>query len=165
MKQLVKEDVYTEWNRRWQTLFTCRQTFEFYPCIDEAKSKKIIKLNPFNMGILIRHTTGHAHLRRHNKIANTMQPKQITNPMPRYSLQDPDDNHTGQYNDDITCRLCQLKGTEETPFHLLQSCLATWETRRELLGSYTFEGERIITWEPMALVRFYKKFDLENKPS
>ena len=117
------------------------------------------------MGILIGYTTGHAHLRRHNKIANTMSPMQVTNPMPKYNLEDPDDNFQGTYDKEIVCRLCQLKGTEETPFHLLQNCLATWSARRELLGSYTFEGERIITWEPMALVRFYKEFDLENKPN
>ena len=144
---------------------TCRQTFEFYPCVDENKSKKIIKLNRHNMGILVRHTTGHAHLRRHNKIANTKQPMRVLNPQPLYTMEDPDDNHAGPYDDEVMCRLCQLKGTEETPFHLIRDCLATWETRRELLGSYTFEGERIITWEPMALVRFFKRFDLENKPN
>ena len=134
-------------------MYMCRQTLEFYSCIDEAKSKKIMKLNCFNVGILIRYTTGHAHLRRHSKIANTMQPKQVTHPRPLYKLQDNDDNHQGH---DLTFRLCQLKGTEKTLFHLLQSCLAKWQTRRELMGSYTLEGEWILAWEPMSLVRFHE---------
>ena len=138
---------------------------EFCPCIDEAQSKKIIKLNRHNMGILTQYTTGHAHLRRHNKIANTQQPKQVINPQQLYEMEDPTDTFQGEADDDIRCRLCQLRGTEETPFHLFRTCLAAWEARRELLGHYIFEGERLVAWEPMPLVRFFKHYDLENKPN
>ena len=124
--------------------------------MDEAKKKKIIKLSRNDMGILTRYPMGHVHLRRHDKTANAV---------PQYRLMDPNDRHIGSADDDIRHRLYQMRDTEETPFHLLGECLALWEARRELLGNYTFEGQEYICWDPSALVRFYKLFDLENEPN
>ena len=78
VKKTINEDLYNEWNRRWQTMGTCRQAFFFNKYVDRAKSKKITKLNRHDLGILIRYTTGHAHLRRHNKIAGTTAPRALT---------------------------------------------------------------------------------------
>ena len=78
---------------------------------------------------------------------------------------DPDDNFTGYSNPDITCRLCKLKGREETPYHIMKDCLGAWRQRRELMGSYTFEHVDLINWNPDALLGLFKHFDLENKPN
>lgn len=45
VKQIVNDQLYKEWNVRWQTLPTCRQTFLFYKCIDRAKSKEIYSMS------------------------------------------------------------------------------------------------------------------------
>ena len=60
--------------------------------------------------------------------------------------------------------MCDLKGKEETPYHLLKECLKIWRNRRETFGTYTFENEEFIDWEPAKLVGFYKDLDLENRP-
>ena len=129
--------------------------------------KKITKLNRHELGILIRYTTGHAHLRRHNKITGTMLPRALTRPEPNYTLEDPDEKTSNEDEDDedIRCRLCKLKGKQETPIHIITECLAVWERRRELFGSYTFEGDDNIGWEPASLIRFYKEINLENRPN
>ena len=165
VKKLVDDHLYVKWNRRWQTQNDCRQTFQFYPFVDRKKCKDIVSLNRYDLGILVRYTTGHAHLRRHNKIAGTMPPYQVLNPQPRYELTDPDELIFDNDDSDIRCRLCKLIGRVETPYHILQDCLAAWGERRNLLGEYTFEGQEYICWEPSALVRFFKTYDLENQPN
>ena len=157
--------MYAKWNLRWQTQPDCRQTFQFFPCVDRSKSKEIIKMSRKDISILIRYLTGHAHLRRHDKICDTMQPRALINPQPLYTLVDPDENHIGNYDEDIICRICKLKGSEETPYHIYKQCLGAWRKRRELTGSYTFENEDPIKWEPSNILEFFKHFDLENKPN
>ena len=83
----------------------------------------------------------------------------------KYRLVDPDDNHYGTYDRSIVCRLCKIKGSEETPFHLASECLRIWHARWELLGCYSFEGDDVLRWEPKSLLEFFKRFDLENKPN
>ena len=75
---------------------------------------------------------------------------------------DPDDMHTGNYDSDIVCRLCKLKGTEETPYHLDAKCMGAWQQRRELLGCYSYKRESPMPWEPDSLLQFFKHFDLES---
>ena len=83
--------------------------------------------------------------------------------VPNYRLKDPDDIHTGPEDMEIRCRLCDLKGSEETPYHLLKDCLAVWEIRRDYFGTYTLENEEYINWSLDALLGFFKTIDLENK--
>ena len=144
-------------------MHTCRQTFEFYKFIDRGKSKKISNMSRADLGIIMRYTTGHAHLLRHNKITGTLGDRPIRFPLPQYKLNDPDDGHIGKEDIDIRCRLCDLRGSEETPFHILKDCLAVWRERRDYFGTYTFEGTEFIDWSPEALVGYFKKLDLENK--
>ena len=155
--------MYLQWDRKWQTQGDCRQTFLFFPCIDRGKSKLMSKMNRKDLGGMVRYLTGHAHLRRHNKIANTPQPQFVDQPQMQYTLHDPDDNHQGEYDRDIVCRLCKLPGKEETPFHMATECLGAWQARRDILGSYSFEGEQVFRWKPKPLLKFFKHFDLENK--
>ena len=164
IKSLIKEEMEKEWNIRWQTAPDCRQAFQFYKFMDPTKAKKIYKLNRYDLGILMRYTTGHAHLRRHNKIAGTIQPPSF-GPENKYQMENPEDSCTTEKDAEIRCRLCNIKGREETPFHLFTECLAAWYSRWEIFGNYTFENEESVPWDPKQLVRFFKKFDLENKPN
>ena len=78
---------------------------------------------------------------------------------------DPDDNYTGDFDRQITCRISKLKGKEETPYHLAAECLGAWQERREFLGCYSIEQDEILKWEPLSLLEFFKHFDLENRPN
>ena len=69
------------------------------------------------------------------------------------------------FDRDVMCRLCQLSGREETPYHLATECLAAWRTRYDHLGGYSFESEDTLRWDPSDLLQFFKHFDLENKPN
>ena len=80
-------------------------------------------MNRGDLGVIMRYTTGHAHLLRHNKIAGTLDPPLVRYPLPQYSLVDPDDNHSGPEDIDIRCRLCDLKGKEE---RVEQERTCTW---------------------------------------
>ena len=122
-------------------------------------------MSRFDLGIMVRYLTGHAHLRRHNKIANTQQPTYYDLPEMQYELKDPDDCHKGAFDRGITCRICKLKGNEETPFHLAFDCLGAWNTRRRLMGCYSRTSDDPPTWDPLSLLEFFKHFDLENKPN
>ena len=53
VKKIINDHMYQEWDRRWQTLLNCRQAFFFYKFIDRSKSKKIMKLNRYELGLLI----------------------------------------------------------------------------------------------------------------
>ena len=92
VKETINQELYKAWDRRWQTQGDCRQTFQFFPCIERGKSKKICKMSRADVGIMVRYLTGHAHLRRHNKIAKTQQPTFVEFPEMKYMLQDPDDD-------------------------------------------------------------------------
>ena len=122
-------------------------------------------MSRYDLGIMVRYLTGHAHLRRHNKIAKTPQPIFYEYPEMKYSLKDPNDNHEGDHDRQITCRLCKLAGKEETPFHLATECLAAWKTRMHYLGCYSLESEEVPEWKPNDLLKFFKHFGLENKPN
>ena len=165
VKSLIRDEMIKEWDRRWQTAGDCRQTFGFFPCVDLTKSKELSHMGRKDLGIMVRYLTGHAHLQRHNKIANTVQPTYCNFPRMKYSLVDPDDGTEEQPDWDVICRLCQLTNTEETPLHLIRECLAAWKTRLELFGCYCLADETPLTWSQKALLQFFKHFDLENKPN
>ena len=167
VKSIINDDMYRKWNIRWQTEETCRQTFNFYKAIDKGLSKKIYKMNRHNLGIIMRYTTGHAHLRRHNYIANTANPIPIPFPENQHKLVDPDE-HMFKANPDLyqtRCRLCNLRGSEETPTHIFKECLAVWRERLQYLGAYTFEHDEHTHWDPISLLGFFKELDLENRPN
>ena len=130
-----------------------------FPCIDRGKSKVISKMSRHDISLMIRYLTGHAHLRRHDKICGTLKPRAVMNLKPFFHLADPDKKSGGLHDEEIVCRLCQLRGTEETPHHLYSTCLRSWITRRELTGSYSFEREDILEWKPQALLEFFKHID------
>ena len=50
IKETIRQEMYREWDRRWQTQTDCRQTCIFFPCVDRAKSKKNGENEPFRPG-------------------------------------------------------------------------------------------------------------------
>ena len=124
-----------------------------------------MKMNRFDLGIIVRYTTGHAHLRRHNKIANTPQECFYDLPEMKYNLVDPDDESGPGIDRDQVCRLCKIKSKAETPHHMATECLRIWRTRWDKLGYPCFANDDSFNWKAGQLLEFFKHFDLENKPN
>ena len=117
-----------------------------------------------DLSTLVRYTTGHAHLRRHNKLAGTSQPLPVLKPEQRIIIKDPSESDF-RVDEEIRCRLCQSKDKEETPHHIITECPTLWRERWTRLGYYTYEGIQCITWNPFSLLGFINSLDLENKPN
>ena len=149
-----------QWNKRWTDSNTCRQTKLFFPRVDTSKKKDIMKLSRKDMGLRIRYTADHAHLRRHNDKLG-IKPMPVQGPLPNYKLRDPEEDTSIPHNPDAMCRLCKLPGKEETPWHLLTDCPKVCLLRRTTLGYLL--GEVGTRWKPEQLVRFFDKINLENK--
>ena len=149
------------------------------PAIDRGKSKKILALSKDSLSTLVRNVTGHAHLDRHRKVlgeyANT---EGITEaylnhingrePTPVRDKRTKLEVEIGIINIDLACnfgvcRLCETKGSEETPFHIATECPYTWRGRGELYRSHTPGEDRLLSWEPTELVRFFNRYNLENR--
>ena len=61
------------------------------------------------------------------------------------------------------CRLCKLKGRQETPTHILLECDAAWRERRTFFRYHKLEKEEIRNWKPEDIVGFFKSLDVENR--
>ena len=139
-----------------------------------------MKLTKADMGILVRNVTGHAHMDRHRKILGdialfsdsisesfirhingeeeTKQPTESAEPENSlYTLVDP--NEARFFG---TCKLCRIKGSEETPYHLVMECPYTWRGRVDLLRDYDPNSVSLQKWEPSQLVAFFKRYNLED---
>jgi hypothetical protein len=83
-----------EWNERWNNLDEAKQTKLWFPRIDKALSKDLLKLSRVSLGQIVGFTSGHNWLLRHlRKI------------------------HNNPYMD-VTCRGCEEQGTTEDASHL-----------------------------------------------
>ena len=57
----------------------------------------------------------------------------------------------------------QTLGKRGNPVPLGKGMPRAWQTRIDILGSYSYEGEQVFRWKPKPLLEFFKYFDLENK--
>ena len=135
-------------------------------------------LNKAQLSILVRNITGHAHLDRHRKIMGDYGGRDDINQdfLNHINGVDPPSTHTptNQGNDllDIvdtnlavnygTCRLCELRDTEETPIHLVLQCPYTWMGRAELFGEYEPSESTFANWDPAGMAQFFARYNLEN---
>ena len=149
------------------------------PYIDHAKSKEIMKLTKADLGTLVRNVTGHAHMDRHRRILGDIAimsdsiSEDFLNHInwtereaPVYQLvqnngiyEEVNKNEARFFG---SCKLCKIKGSEETPYHLVMECPYTWKGRADLLGSYTPNRYDLLQWEPDRLVTFFKRYNLEE---
>jgi ribonuclease HI len=96
----IDKELYSQWNERWKSLGTCRQTRIFFPETCEKHSRQLIKRGKMELGTAIRHITGHCFLRRHQSLMGAA---------------------------DSICRLCG--DDKETSFHIVGVCEALAQTR------------------------------------
>ena len=158
---------------------TCRQTKLFMPNIDRGKSKKILSLSKASLSTLVRNVTGHAHLDRHRRVIgeyenNTGITDAFLDHINGIETAPVRDQHTDLEKEigiiDINlasnfgvCRLCETQGSEETPFHIATHCPYTWRGRGELYLNHTPGEDRFLSWDPTELVRFFNRYNLENR--
>ena len=109
-KSLIKSKIWAEWKRDWDWYGEARQSHYF---LDGPSSKfnLIYKYSRTSMSRLVQYITGHAFLRRHNKIV---------------------EHGTKDHSDLHDCRLCGKE--EETPHHLITKCEVLTMHRYSLFG-------------------------------
>jgi len=98
LKNQLLQHTLDSWTMEWQSHPTCRQTKLWFPTPDRALSRKILKLDRKDIGVLIRWLTGHNFLRRHSHIVNP------------------------HVNAVTKCRACGMD--EETAAHVIADCMA-----------------------------------------
>jgi hypothetical protein len=104
-KQETKAILLKRWTAAWQKSIDYRQTKIFFPLPDASVSKNLLRLSRKDLGLIIRHGTGHSNLNYH-------QSKQQPGLSP-------------------LCHLCGEKAEES--HHIILSCPALCRTRREWL--------------------------------
>ena len=62
IKALIKDKLYQEWTKRWESEPTCRQTKQFFPRPDSKRSKELLKLARSQLSTIVQATTGHNSL-------------------------------------------------------------------------------------------------------
>ena len=176
-KQVVVDHIYDTWNSRWNEQRNCRQTKLFMPSIDRGKSSKIMNLTKSQLSVLVRHITGHAHMDKHRKtigdygnittidedflrhISEINQPMQPSTYQACPTLNTVDTSKAIHYG---TCRLCEIAGSEETPYHILMECPYTWRGRAEALKVYDASVHDLKEWEPASIVKFFTRYNVED---
>ena len=106
MHTVLNEFKLEEWNERWSSLNEAKQTKLWFPRIDKALSKDLLKLTRVSLGQIIGFISGHNHLLR-------TQRKVYNNP---YT--------------DVTCRACKEPGTTGRRFPLMVDVQST-KTHKE----------------------------------
>ena len=138
-----------------------------------------MKLTKADLGTLVRNVTGHAHMDRHrrilgdiaimsdsisedflNHINGTEREAPVYQPVQNNGIFEEVNTNEARFFG--SCKLCKIKGSEETPYHLVMECPYTWKGRADLLGSYTPNRYELLQWEPDRLVTFFKRYNLEE---
>jgi ribonuclease HI len=134
-KAELNEKLTQKWNRIWFAKKGCRQTKNFYPEVDIAKSKKLLKLSRPTLSRIIRITTGHNFMSRHTTlIANKAPP---------------------------LCRYCEMDCEDSE--HIVAVCEALWKIRSDIFQHPQLDTP--IPWEVEQMTKFInhsKIIDLEQ---
>ena len=124
MKNHTRELRNDTWRKIWRKNPDCRQSKLFFSGPDPKVWRIMRKLNKSKVGNIVRFTTGHGYLRRHNTVIKKKKRRLQAD-------RDPDSE----------CRLCR-SGKEETPIHLLLECPSLMWSRHTL-----FATSRLVAWQ------------------
>ena len=129
----IQKSTHKEWIERWTSASEYRQSKYFLFGPSKTKTDLLLRYPREVVSQGVRFITGHAFLRRQNKIVATG-----LNPPPG----------------DNSCRLCEDCDLEETPHHILTECdrLINWRT--EIFGERFLE--EFPGWHPTPLIKFIK---------
>ena len=108
VKALAKQFTLEKWAARWEDSSICRQTKIFFPHPNSKISKGLLRLSRTDLGLCIRHLTGHSFLQYHrSKVDPTRDPK---------------------------CRFCPA--IREESAHIILDCPAFLEQRFQIFWEY-----------------------------
>ncbi len=132
VKSIIYDSMEKKWNKRWDTLNTCRQTKIWMPAVNKRKSKLLINQDRTTLGLIVQMLTGHTRLNRHESLIN---PEEEPN-----------------------CRYCLQE--EETPWHVIGACPRLMNVRLDCFGLRFLED--IPEWTPQQLLKFCQKANLKE---
>ena len=76
IKAAVRKQTIDRWTTRWEHLDSCRQTRIFFPAPNKKFSRELLHLGRRDLGLCIRHLTGHSFLKYHgSKIDPRIDPQ------------------------------------------------------------------------------------------
>jgi ribonuclease HI len=136
------EALIAQWNNRWYQTPGHRQSKMFYPEVDPLKSTKIVNLDREKLSRLVRFSTGHNFLRKH---------------------QDLQIHKTRTLTKLNRCRLCEDDYEESS--HIVAQCEPLWRIRSDAFYKPFLDNP--IPWEVPQMVKFLqhpKIKSLENLP-
>ena len=108
VKAAVRQQTTDRWTARWEHLQSCRQTKIFFPAPNKKFSKELLTLGRRDLGLCIRHLTGHSFLKYHrSKIDPQIDPR---------------------------CRLCGFSREESA--HIILECPRFQEIRLQTFFEY-----------------------------
>ncbi|CAB4040267.1 Retrovirus-related Pol poly from type-1 retrotransposable element R1 [Paramuricea clavata] len=139
VKSNIQSLVLEYWDSSWSQLTTCRQTKQWFPKIDKAKSKSLLDLGRREISACTQLITGHNFMRRHEAI------------VAQYDTQ--------EFSEYAECRLCMED--EETSFHIVAECPALQHIRTECFNTL-FLPEPVGDWTVAKLLRFLRISPVSN---
>ena len=113
---IIKSKIWAEWRKEWVAYPEGRQSHYFLDG-PSTKFNKIYKHGRGQIARLVQYLTGHAFLRRHDKIV---------------------EHGTKYHGDSDECRLC-CEYDEETPHHIITECPSQAYRRYDHFGSHKLD--------------------------
>ena len=105
---IIEEAIKKLWDQRWSQSKEYRQTKQWFPMTNSAKSKRLVKLDRKSLGYIVQLITGHNRLRYQESIMN--------------------------HEASSLCRFgCKV---DETSWHIVCECPAFWQLRAEVFNTY-----------------------------
>jgi hypothetical protein len=126
IRRFIDTHILDSWQQRWASMISCRQSRIWYPYPDYSLSRKILAYKRKQFSQIVRWTTGHAFLRRQNK---------LTDPT---------------ISSDV-CRLCSQ--VPERADHILLDCEPLAFARADAFRSHFLPRERPL-WAPAQLLAY-----------
>ena len=137
-KNHVKTAIYAEWIHQWTTQapMKFKHTREFFPIMDPKYSKRLLKLNRYDLKLIVELITGHNNLRTFSTKIKTLP--------------------------SIRCRFCNT--SDETVLHLLLDCkhFSTHRYQLKIPTHTPLTSRNILNWSPALLLAFFKEPQLDH---
>lgn len=128
----ISKSCHEEWRQQWLTSRNCRQAKRLLGPPDAKRSIALLSLPRNQLRVMTAMLTGHCKLRRHLTIMGL--------------------------GDDRRCRFC--KSSDETPEHLITSCVAITANRVSATGRYWIGTNSMKKLQPSEILDLLERCDL-----
>ena len=140
INNLIEKELSNRWLKKWEAYGEARQAKHFIAGPNGPRARVLLSYNKDMVGNYVRFITGHAHMKRHNKVLEL---------------------GTRMFQDDVSCSLC--KDGDETPIHLLFNCPSLNSVRNETLGTFDLSNhETFYDYSIGEMMRFISDKRIRN---